>query len=67
MVRMVKVRTLDNKEVREVTIQEAEKIAEDTLRGPVTGFVVDTKAGEIISQIGPNTEEILIIKDIGGG
>lgn len=67
MVRIVKVHTCTSKEVREVTIQEAEKIVEDTLSGPVAGFVIDTKTGEVISQIGPNTEEILIIKQMGGG
>jgi len=45
---MIGVCTLGSEEVREITIQEAEKIPEDTYKDPVGGLVADTRTGEVI-------------------
>ena len=67
MTRMIKVRTIGSGEVREVTIQEAEKILEDTYNDPVGGLVADAGTGEIIYRIGPGIEEIVILEEMLGG
>jgi len=67
MTRMIKVRTIGSGEVREVTIQEAEKIVEDTYNDPVGGLVADEGTGEIIYRIGPGIEEIVILEQMLGG
>jgi len=67
MTRMIKVRTLGSGEVREVTIQEAEKILEDNYNDPVGGLVADAGTGEIIHRIGPGIEEIVILEEMLGG
>jgi hypothetical protein len=63
----IKVRTLGSKEIREVTIQEAEKILEDTYNDPVGGLVADARTGEVIYKIGPNVEQIIIMEQMLGG
>jgi len=67
MTRKVKVRTLGSKEIREVTIQEAEKILEDTYNDPVGGLVADARTGEVIYKISPNVEQIVIMEQMLGG
>lgn len=67
MVRVIKVHTFGKEEVREVTIQEAEKLLEDTYNDPVGGLVADARTGEVISHIGPDIEEIVIIEQMLGG
>lgn len=67
MTRKIKVRTLGSKEIREVTIQEAEKILEDTYNDPVGGLVADARTGEVIYKIGPNVEKIIIMEQMLGG
>lgn len=67
MVRVIKVHTFGKEEVREVTIQEAEKLLEDTYNDPVGGLVADARTGEVISLIGPDVEEIIIIEQMLGG
>jgi len=67
MVRMIKVRTLGSEEIREVNVQEAEKILEDTYKNPVGGLVADARTREAIWQISPDIEEIIIIEQMLGG
>ena len=67
MTRMIKVRTLCSGEVREVTIKEAEKILEDIYNDPLGGLVADAGTREVIFQISPNIEEIIIIEQMLGG
>jgi hypothetical protein len=67
MTRKIKVRTLGSKEIREVTIQEAEKILEDTYNDPVGGLVADARTGEVIYKISPNVEQIVIMEQMLGG
>jgi hypothetical protein len=68
MTKMVRVRVIGNSEVREVTFEEAGEILEKTYSEPLGGIVADAKTGEVIWQLGPDTEEILIIEQmIGGG
>jgi hypothetical protein len=53
---------------REVTIEEAGKIIDDTYDKDMGGLVADARTGEIIWRLNPDTEEILIIEQmIGGG
>jgi hypothetical protein len=67
MTRMIKVRTLGSGEIREVTIQEAEKILENTYNDPVGGLVADARSGEVIYKISPNVEKIIIMEQMLGG
>jgi len=67
MTRKIKVRTLGSREIREVTIQEAEKILEETYNDPVGGLVADARTGEVIYKINPNIEQIVIMEQMLGG
>jgi hypothetical protein len=67
MTRKIKVRTIGSTEIREVTIQEAEKILEDTYNDPVGGLVADARTGEIIYKIKPDVEKIIIMEQMLGG
>jgi hypothetical protein len=67
MTRMIKVRTLGSGEIREVTIQEAEEILEDTYNDPVGGLVADARTREVIYKISPNVEQIVIMEQMLGG
>jgi hypothetical protein len=68
MANMVKVRILGSSDVREVTIEEAREILEDTYNDPLGGLVANARTGEIIWQISPDIEEIVVIEQmIGGG
>jgi len=67
MVRTIRVRILGREEIREVTLQEAEKILADTYNDPLGGLVADARTGEVISRISPDVEEIIIIEQMLGG
>ena len=67
MTRKIKVRTLGSREIREITIQEAEKILEETYNDPVGGLVADARTGEVIYKINPNIEQIVIMEQMLGG
>jgi hypothetical protein len=65
---MIKVRVLGSSDVREVTLEEARDILEKASNDPQGGLIADGKTGEVIWQIGPDIEEIVIIEQmIGGG
>ncbi|UCE33621.1 MAG: hypothetical protein JSV55_09395 [Deltaproteobacteria bacterium] len=67
MTRKIEVRTIGSEEIREVTIQEAEKILEDTYNDPVGGLVADARTGEVIYKIKPGVEKIIIMEQMLGG
>ncbi len=68
MARMIKVRTLGKGMVEEVDLLEAEKILKRVYNDPIGGFAVDAKTREIIWQIGPDVNEIIILEHwLGGG
>jgi hypothetical protein len=67
MTRKIKVRTIGSAETREGTIQEAEKILEDTYNDPVGGLVADARTGEVICKIHLNVEKIIIMEQMLGG
>ena len=67
MVRTIRVRTIGQEEVKEVTLQEAERILEDTYNDSFGGLVADVRTGEVIWRISPNVEEIIIIEQMLGG
>ncbi len=64
---MVTVRVFGKKESRQVSLDEAQKILNETYDNPVGGIVVDARTHETISHIGPDTEEIIIIEQMLGG
>jgi len=69
MARTIKVYALglNGTEIQEVTLEEAEKILEDTYNDELGGLVADGKTREIIWQIGPEVEEIIVIPVLLGG
>ena len=70
MARMIKVHILgrNGMEIKEVNLQEAERILKETYDDPYGGIVADRKTGEVIWEIGPDVEELFIMDHmIGGG
>jgi hypothetical protein len=67
LAKMVKVRFIGKTEVREVTLEEAQQILENTCNDPVGGMVIDAKTGETIYKIGPDVSEIIVIEQMLGG
>ena len=53
-------------EIREVDLQEAQSILEATYADDSGGLVADAKTREVIWQIGPDIEEIVIIPEMLG-
>ncbi len=64
---MVTVRIFGKKESQQVSLEEAQKIVEETYNNPVGGIVVDAKTHETISHIRPDIDEIIIIEQMLGG
>lgn len=67
MERVIKVRVLGRGEVREVTLQEAQRILEDTCDDPIGGLVANGKTNEVIFRIDSDVEEIIIMEQMLGG
>ena len=69
MARVIKVfiQNRNGMESKDVSPEEAESILKETYKDDMGGLVFDRKTGEAISQIGPDTEEILIIDQVLGG
>ena len=71
MARTIRVHTIGENgmaEIKEVSIQEARKILEDAYNDDFGSVVADIKTREIIWEIGPNVEEIIIVQaPLGGG
>lgn len=67
MPRLIQVRRFGEKDTKEVTLQEAQRIVEETYNDQMGGLVADAKTREIISHIGPDVEEIIIVEQMLGG
>jgi hypothetical protein len=65
--RKVKVRFMGTEETKEVSSEEAVKIIDDIYRDDMGGFVVNAKTLEIITQLVPDVEEIVVIQQVLGG
>jgi hypothetical protein len=67
MERKIKVR-FSTGESKEVSVEEAKRILDETYNDPLGGLVANGKTKEVISQIGPDVEEIIVLETmIGGG
>jgi uncharacterized membrane protein len=67
MTRTIKVHRLaeDASEKREVSVEEAEKILQEAYaRGNI---VVNKQIGEVIDEITPDVEEIILVQVVAGG
>jgi hypothetical protein len=66
---MVKVHIMGRKgeEQREVSFEEAERLVKETYEDPLGGLVADAKTKEIIWEMRPDIEEIVILGEIIGG
>ena len=69
MTRLIKVHVLgrNGMEIREVALQEAERILEETYADPLGGLVADKKTGEVIWEIGPEVDELYVMDHMVGG
>jgi hypothetical protein len=70
MERMIKVHILgrDGIEIKEVNLKEAERILKETYADPLGGLVADKRTGEVIWELAPNVEELIVVDQmIGGG
>jgi hypothetical protein len=54
-------------DVKEVSLEEAQKVVAQTYADAVGGFVANRKNGEIISQITPDIDELIIVDHVIGG
>jgi hypothetical protein len=61
------VHTVGTTGVQEVSVAEAQKILDEMYKDSMGGFVADYRTNQIISQIGPETDEILIVEQMLGG
>ena len=67
MERKIRVHFLTGEE-KEVTVAEAKRILNEVYNDPMGGLVADGKTNEVISQIGPDVEDIVVLEMmIGGG
>jgi len=66
MERTIKVRFTTG-ESKEVSVEEAKRILDETYNVPFSGLVADGKTNEVIWQIGPDVEEIIILEIMLGG
>ena len=64
---MIRLRTLGDDKIEEITLQEAERILETVYNDPMGGFVVDAKERKVIWQIDNTIEEIMVMDILGGG
>ncbi len=67
MASTIKVQSLGDSEVetKEVSLEEAKRIMKEAYaRG---SLVVNKRAGEVIDEITPDVEEVLIVDAVGGG
>jgi hypothetical protein len=67
MGKVVKVRIIGSDKVKKVTLEEARKILESVCNDSLGGFVIDAKTGQVLSQIGPDIEEIVVVEHMLGG
>lgn len=52
---------------KEVTIEEAKRILDETYNDPLGGLVANGKTNEVIYQIDPDVTEIIVLDTIIGG
>jgi hypothetical protein len=52
---------------REVILWEAEAILQKTYADSLGGLVADRRTGEVISEIGPDVQELLVISHMMAG
>ena len=66
MERKIKVRFSSGGE-KEVTVEEAKRILDETYNDSLGGLVANAKTEEVICQIDPELEEIFVLDTIIGG
>ena len=64
---MVKVRIYGEKEIREVTTEEAQRLVDETYNDELGGLVVDASTNEVVVNISPDTKEIILMQQMLGG
>lgn len=64
---MVKVRVFGEKTIREVTIEEAQKLIDETYNDEMGGLALDAISNEVIADIDPDTKEIILMQQMFGG
>lgn len=67
MTRMIMVRYLGQKEMKQVSLEEAKRILEKVYNDPIGGMVADAKTRKVIWEIGPEVEEIVVMEQMLGG
>jgi hypothetical protein len=69
MARMIKVYVSGRSglQTREVSLEEAKTILQETYADSLGGLVADRRTGEVIWEIGPDVEELYIIEHMVGG
>lgn len=67
MERKIKVNFLIRGESREVSVEEAAKILEQSLKDKEGGLIFDAQSKKVIYKIQPETREILVLEAFLGG
>jgi len=67
--RTIKVHILGRtgREIKEASLEEAKAILKETFADSLGGLVVDRRTGQVIWEMGPNVEEVLIVNLMVGG
>jgi DNA-binding protein YbaB len=64
---MVKVRVFGEKKIREVSIEEAQKLIDETYSDEMGGLALDAISNEVIADISSDTKEIILMQQMFGG
>jgi DNA-binding protein YbaB len=64
---MVKVRVFGEKKIREVSIEKAQKLIDETYSDEMGGLALDAISNEVIADISSDTKEIILMQQMFGG
>ena len=64
---MVKVRVYGKEIIREVSIEEAQMLIDETYNDDMGRLAIDAISNEVIADISPDTREIILMQQMFGG
>jgi hypothetical protein len=64
---MVKVRVFGKEEIKVVTIEEAQKLIDETYADEMGGLALDAISNEVIVDVSQDTKEIILMQQMFGG
>lgn len=67
MDRYITLRIFSTGEVKQVSREEAERIIREVYADPLGGYAVNRQTGQVVSELGSDVEDLLIVDEIMGG